>query len=64
MSYKECNSVGLVLHVKCSGESVDHLLLHHSVARELWSFVFTTFGVQRETLKCTLVGKDCWTSQK
>jgi hypothetical protein len=31
---------------KRSGESVEHLLLHCSLARELWSMVFGLFGVQ------------------
>ena len=30
---------------KQSGESVDHLLLHCSLAKELWSMVFGLFGV-------------------
>jgi hypothetical protein len=30
---------------KRSGESVDHLLLHCFVARELWSMVFGLFGI-------------------
>ena len=31
---------------KRSGEDVDHLFLHCSVAMELWSLVFGLFGVQ------------------
>ena len=31
---------------KRSGKSVDHLLLHCSVARELWCMVFGVFGMQ------------------
>ena len=30
----------------CSGETVDHLLIHCSMAFELWSFIFRMFGVQ------------------
>ena len=30
----------------CSGETVDHLLIHYSMAFELWSFTFRMFGVQ------------------
>lgn len=30
----------------CSGESVDHLLIHCSMAFELWSSIFRVFGVQ------------------
>jgi hypothetical protein len=29
---------------KCSDETVDHLLIHYIVAKELWSFVFSMFG--------------------
>ena len=29
----------------CSGETVDHLLLHCTVTREIWSYVFRLFGV-------------------
>uniref|UniRef100_A0A2N9I206 Reverse transcriptase zinc-binding domain-containing protein n=1 Tax=Fagus sylvatica TaxID=28930 RepID=A0A2N9I206_FAGSY len=29
----------------CDGETVAHLLLHCSLARMLWSFVFTAFGI-------------------
>ena len=31
---------------KSCGESVDHLLLHCSIAWELWSLVFCLFGIQ------------------
>jgi hypothetical protein len=31
---------------RCSGETVDHLLLHCNVAYELWSFMFHFFGIQ------------------
>ena len=30
----------------CGGETTDHLLLHCSVAADLWSWVFHSFGVQ------------------
>ena len=30
---------------KCSGESIDHLLLHCEVPMELWNMVFQLFGV-------------------
>ena len=29
----------------CDGETVDHLLLHCTLAHVLWSFVFTAFGI-------------------
>jgi hypothetical protein len=31
---------------KKSGESIDHLLLHCDIARDLWSYVLILFGVQ------------------
>jgi hypothetical protein len=31
---------------KKSGESIEHLLLHCKVARNLWSYIFTLFGVE------------------
>jgi hypothetical protein len=30
---------------KCSGETVDHLLLHCPSSCQIWSFVFKLFGV-------------------
>jgi hypothetical protein len=32
---------------KRSGESLDHLFLHCEVVRELWSVIFSLFGVER-----------------
>jgi hypothetical protein len=31
---------------KKSGESIDHLLLHCEVARDLWSYILILFGVE------------------
>jgi hypothetical protein len=31
---------------KKSGESIEHLLLHYEVARNLWSYILTLFGVE------------------
>jgi len=31
---------------KKSGESIEHLLLHCEVARDLWSYILTLFGVE------------------
>jgi hypothetical protein len=30
---------------KADGESVDHLLLHCSYAKELWDMIFALFGI-------------------
>jgi hypothetical protein len=30
---------------RCSGESVDHLLIHCTMVGVLWSYVFRSFGV-------------------
>ena len=46
--------VGWCCLCKCSGETVDHLLLHCSVAAELWRFVFKMFGVDWVMSKCVL----------
>ena len=37
--------VGWCCMCRCNGEMVDHLLLHCSIAFELWSFAFTSFGI-------------------
>jgi hypothetical protein len=31
---------------KKNGESMDHLLLHCEVARDLWSYIFSLFGIE------------------
>jgi len=31
---------------KKSGESIDHLLLHCEITRDLWSYILTLFGVE------------------
>ena len=35
---------------KMGGETMDHLMLHCSVAREMWDMVFALFGVKRVIL--------------
>jgi hypothetical protein len=55
--------VGWCCMCKRNGESVDHLLLHCDVARELWSAIFSLFGVtwvMPETVLDMLV---CWRGQ-
>ena len=37
--------VGWFCPCRCSGEMVDHLLLHCFMAAGLWSFVFHSFGI-------------------
>jgi hypothetical protein len=44
---------------KNGGETVDHLLLHYSFAREIWSMVFGLFGVW-VMLSSTLELLECW----
>ena len=49
---------------KRSGESVDHLFLHCSVAMELWSMVFGMFGVHW-VMPCTVMDLFCtWLGQR
>jgi hypothetical protein len=45
---------------KNGGETVDHLLLHYSFAREIWSMVFGLFGVYWVMLSSTLELLECW----
>jgi hypothetical protein len=39
---------------KKSGESHEHLLLHCEVAHDLWSYIFTLFGVEWVMLRTVL----------
>ena len=52
---------------KCSGESVDHLLLHCEVVREVWNFLLRYFGVSwvfPATVSDLLFGwHNCWGKQ-
>lgn len=47
-----------MLHVKCSDEARDHLVMHFDVAQELWLFVFSyvlgEFGDAKASCGCTL----------
>jgi hypothetical protein len=43
-----------------SGESIDHLLLHCPVARELWCFIFNLFGVQLVMPQGAMELLACW----
>jgi hypothetical protein len=36
---------------KVDGESADHLFLHCALARELWTMVFSLFGMHWVTLR-------------
>ena len=49
---------------KRNGKSVDHLLIHCSIAFDLWSMVFTLIGIhwlcRKQWWSCWLVGKESW----
>jgi len=45
---------------KCSRESVDHLLLHCPIAVQLWSMVFTLFGLYWVMPKSVVDLLACW----
>ena len=45
---------------KSGGETMDHLRLHCSVAREMWDMVFALFGVQWMMLGKVVDLPPCW----
>ena len=45
---------------KRNGESVDHLLIHYPLAFDLWSMVFTLFGIHWVMPKIVVELLDCW----
>jgi hypothetical protein len=45
---------------KKNGESIDHLLLHCEVARDLWSYVLILFGVEWVMLRTVLELLNSW----
>ena len=45
---------------KRNGESVDHLLIHDPLAFDLWSIVFTLFGIHWVMSKTVVELLDCW----
>jgi hypothetical protein len=45
---------------KASGESISHLLMHCSAAREVWLFIFNIFGIQWVMPSGVLDLLSCW----
>ena len=45
---------------KADGESVDHLLLHCSYAKELWDMIFVFFGIHWVMPRHVIDLFDCW----
>jgi hypothetical protein len=45
---------------KKSGGSIEHLLLHCKVARDLWSYILTLFGVEWVMPRMVLELLACW----
>jgi hypothetical protein len=56
--------VGWCCMCKRSGESIDHLLLHCDVARDLWSAIFSLFSVTWVMPETVLDMLACWRGQK
>ena len=52
--------VGWCCVSKRGGETMDHLMLHCSVAREMWDMVFALFGVQWVMLGKVVDLPPCW----
>lgn len=48
---------------KWSGESLDHLLLHCEVSKDLWSAIFILFGVQWVKPETVIELLDYWRGQ-
>jgi hypothetical protein len=49
---------------KRSGESIDHLLLYCDVARDLWSVIFSLFGVLWMIPETVLNMLACWRGRR
>ena len=45
---------------KVEGETIDHLFLHCTVAREMWDTVLTLFGMHWVMPKRVVDLLDCW----
>ena len=48
---------------KSNGESVNHLLLHCSVAQELWSLIFALFGIAWVMPRGVVDLLSCWSGR-
>uniref|UniRef100_A0A2N9G1A5 Reverse transcriptase zinc-binding domain-containing protein n=1 Tax=Fagus sylvatica TaxID=28930 RepID=A0A2N9G1A5_FAGSY len=62
-SENEGNHYKLVLHVQGSWESVNHLLLHCTVAQELWSLIFALFGIAWVMPRGVVDLLSCWSDR-
>jgi hypothetical protein len=45
---------------KNSGVTISHLFLHCSVAREIWTFILSIFGIQWVMPKGVMELLSCW----